>query len=460
MMLIDRFKDYIEDNELLKPGDRVLVAVSGGIDSMVMLRLFAQSKWEVGVAHCNFGLRGEEGDEDTALVESEAKKYGLACYSCRFDTTGEMERTGESVQMAARRLRYDWFGELCAEHGYTAIAIAHQADDSIETFFINLFRGTGLRGLTGIHPVRGRVVRPLLFATRKEIAEYALAGKISYREDSSNRSTKYLRNKIRLGLIPRLREINPRFTDQMRRNVDRLTQTQEFIDAAIARIRTEVEQRDGDRVTIDTARIEAAFPKGFVVYELLNSNYGFKGDVIDGIVTALERGSSGRRFYSRDRVAYTDRGRIVIEPIAESDVCEVGVDQSAAKVYAGNAVYFFQRLDIDNIETLVVPENVALVDADKLVWPLSLRRWREGDRFVPLGMQGSKKVSDYLIDAKVSVPEKGRQFVLVNGAGAANEACAGGLDGEIVWLTGRRLDERFKVTPETENVLKITREVI
>ncbi len=449
-MLLDRFKHYIKENELLHEGDRVLLAVSGGIDSMAMLSMFAQSGWPAGVAHCNFQLRGEEGDEDTVLVEKEAARYGLPCYSKHFDTKDEMERTGESVQMAARRLRYDWFNELCVEHGYTAIAIAHQADDSVETFFINLFRGTGLRGLTGISVTNGRVVRPLLFATRKEITEYAIANKIGYREDSSNRSTKYLRNKIRLGLVPRLREINPRFTEMMRRNVDRLTQTQHFIDVSIEHIRHEVEQKNGAATVIDTGRIDPAYPVGFVIYELLSSGYGFKGDVIDQIAEVLEKGWSGKRFYSRDWVAYTDRGRIIIEPISGEDPCEVVFGERTQRVFAGNSAFYAEHLDIDQLETLSLPENIALVDADKLVWPLHLRRWREGDRFVPFGMTGSKKVSDYLVDTKVSVPEKQRQFVLVNGSE----------EGDIVWLVGRRLDDRYKITPQTENVLKIIREII
>ncbi len=448
MLLLDRFEQYIKENELLAPHDRVLLAVSGGVDSMSMLSLFAQSHWTTGVAHCNFGLRGEEGDEDTALVEKEAARYGLTCYTRNFDTLGEMERTGESVQMAARRLRYDWFGELCAEHGYTAIAIAHQADDVVETFFINLFRGTGLRGLTGINVTNGRVVRPLLFATRHEITDYATRNKVQYREDSSNRSTKYLRNKIRLGLMPRLKEIAPRFSETMRRNVDRLTRTQSFIDAAISKIRAEVETREGEQIIVDTTKIDSALPADFVIYELLSSGYGFKSDVVEGIVEALEKDHSGRRFYSRDRVAFTDRGRIIIRPIAEDDPCEVTMGEGVARVHAGNVVYYPQRLDIDQVESLNVGENTALLDADRLTFPLMLRRWKDGDRFTPLGMQGSKKVSDYLVDTKVPVPEKARQFVLVNG------------DGEIVWLTGRRVDERFKVTGTTENVLKIVREVI
>ena len=201
-MLTDRFQSYVERHGLFSRDDRILLNVSGGVDSMVLLSLMASLGYRFGVAHCNFQLRGAESDEDEVIVAREAARYGVPCYNRRFDTAAEMERTGESMEMTARRLRYAWFEELRREHGYAAIAVAHHADDSIETFFINLLRGTGLRGLTGISTRMGRVVRPLMFASRREILEYAVAQKIPFREDSSNRSTKYLRNKIRLGLIP------------------------------------------------------------------------------------------------------------------------------------------------------------------------------------------------------------------------------------------------------------------
>ena len=226
MNLLDNFQRYIRRNELAAPEDFILLTVSGGVDSMVMLSLFVRSGYRVGVAHCNFQLRGVESEEDEELVRREAEKYGVPWYNKRFDTKGEMERTGESMEMAARRLRYAWFDELSREHGYTVVAIAHHIDDSIETFFINLLRGTGLRGLTGITTHAGKLIRPLMFASRKDILEYAVAQHIPYREDSSNRSTKYLRNKIRLGLVPRIKEISPKFTDLMRQNIGRLTDAQ------------------------------------------------------------------------------------------------------------------------------------------------------------------------------------------------------------------------------------------
>lgn len=447
MNLLESFRNYIAGNDLVAPGDRILLTVSGGVDSMVMLSLFIRSGYDVGVAHCNFQLRGAESDEDEVLVETEAERYGVAFYNRRFETTAEMQRTGESMEMAARRLRYAWFDELSRAEGYASIAIAHHADDSIETFFINLLRGTGLRGLTGISTQIGRIIRPLMFASRKEILEYAVANRIPFREDSSNRSTKYLRNKIRLGLIPRIREINPKFTDLMRRNIARLTDAQMFIEHGIERIRREAVTSEGGIDTIRLDCIDPAFPQGFVIYELLSSAYGFKGDVIDALCRSLEHGATGRRFYARDRVATIDRDTIAVAPIAPDDACLSTVEQGALRSYCGNSVLYYEYCDIDAIKNYGVPENIAQVDADLLQFPLTLRRWQAGDSFVPFGMTGRKKVSDYLVDAKVSLPEKERQFVLLSG-------------GEIVWLVGRRIDDRFRLTPRTENVLRITKEIV
>lgn len=445
--LIENFNGYVERHALFTHEDKILLTVSGGVDSMVMLSLFAASGYNIGVAHCNFGLRGAESDEDEVVVAREAAKYGVVCYNKRFDTVGEMERTGESMEMAARRLRYAWFYELCDEYGYNVIAVAHHADDSIETFFINLLRGTGLKGLTGINHQMGKVVRPLMFASRKELLEYAVANHIPFREDSSNRSTKYLRNKIRLGLIPMIREINPKFTSLMRGNLYRLTDAQQFIETAVGKIReTVTESRDGVD-TIDIGKIDAAFPRNFVIYTLLNSAYGFKGDVVDELCRALAQGQTGKRFYSREYVACVDRGNIVVMRIADNDGCETAVEQGAIRSYCGNSVLYYEHTDIDNITDYSTPQDVALIDEDKLKYPLCLRRWRDGDSFVPFGMNGRKKVSDFLIDHKVSVVEKSRQFVLASGD-------------DIVWLVGRRIDDRYRITSTTEKILKIYRETI
>ncbi len=447
MLLLEEFEKYVAQNELFGHDDKILLTVSGGVDSMVMMSLFAASGYRFGVAHCNFQLRGQESDEDEARVAEQARRYGVELFNRRFDTQGEMERTGESMEMAARRLRYTWFRSLCDEHGYNVIAIAHHINDSIETFFINMLRGTGLRGLTGISVQAGRIVRPLMFATRKDILDYATAHRIPYREDSSNRSTKYLRNKVRLGIVPMLREINPQFTTVMRRNISRLTDAQTFIDRSVELIRRDAMTEQGGLYTLHVDRIDASLPLGYVVYEILNSMFGFKGDTVDALCHALQQNNTGRRFYSREWVATIDRGRIVIGRIADEDTCMTQVEQGVLRSYCGSSVLHYEYCDIDMIDSVTTPDNVALVDADKLRFPLTLRRWQQGDWFVPFGMSGRKKVSDFLIDAKVSMAEKSRQFVLLSGD-------------DVVWVVGRRADDRFRLTRQTENVLKITREIL
>ena len=447
MYLLEEFEKYVSENELFSHNDKVLLAVSGGVDSMVLMSLTAAAGYRFGVAHCNFQLRGKESDDDQLMVEHEAKRLGVEFYNQSFDTTGEMARTGESMEMAARRLRYQWFKSLCNDHGYTVIAIAHHINDSIETFFINMLRGTGLRGLTGINAQVGRIVRPLMFATRRDIHDFAVAHRIPFREDSSNRSTKYLRNKVRLGLVPMLKEINPQFTTIMRRNISRLSQAQEFVTASMEMIKRQVLEEQAGIYTLYIDRIDESLPRNFIIYEILSAQFGFKGDVVDLLCHALDNEATGKRFYSRNWVAVIDRHKIVVAAISEDDDCEMLVDRTMIRSYAGGSVLFYEYCDIDFIETLDMGDNVALLDADKLQFPLKVRRWREGDWFIPLGMSGRKKLSDYLIDKKVSLVEKSRQFVLVSGD-------------DIVWVIGRRLDDRFCITKSTENVLRVVRDNI
>ncbi len=450
MKLQERLESYIEQNSLIADSDKILLTVSGGVDSMVLLDLFADSKYTIGVAHCNFQLRGEESDEDEVVVAEQCAKYNVPIYNKRFDTIQEMERSGDSMEMVARRERYEWFEELRKEHGYNVIAVAHHADDSNETFFINLLRGTGLRGLTGIKKQIGRIVRPLSFVTRKEILEYASQHHIPYREDSSNSSTKYLRNKIRLGLIPRIKEINPKFTQLMQGNLKRLTDAQHFITNCIDSIAEEIIEEENGIFTLHVERISNELPRSFVVYEILSSRFGFKGDVTDSLMRALTSNDNniGKRAYSKDFVAFIDRDeKILIAPINSGDSCITEVENETNRSYCGNSALYYEKLDIDLIESFDLGENVALLDFDKLSYPLTIRRWSEGDTFMPLGMSGHKKLSDFLIDEKVSMAQKERQFVLLSGD-------------NIVWVVGRRIDERYKVGNDCENVLKITRELI
>ncbi|MDR0954796.1 MAG: tRNA lysidine(34) synthetase TilS [Rikenellaceae bacterium] len=442
--LFTRFTDYISSHALVVPGDKVLLAVSGGVDSMVMLHLFSRFGTPYGVAHCNFHLRGEEGDEDAVSVQQAAEALGVEHFNRDFDTQGEVEVTGESIEMAARRLRYAWFKELCEEFGYTKIVIAHHNDDSIETFFINLIRGTGLRGLTGIHATNGNIVRPLLFATRREILEYAHANNVSFREDSSNLSKKYIRNKIRLGVIPRIREIAPQFGTTMTENVERLTNALRFIDTQMEGIRGRITRTEGDATVIDVEAIDPVLSRDYVVYEMLRP-YGFNADVVEDLLQSLDAGKSGTRFFSPTHIAYLNRRRIILKDIREEENYRFTVEESDPRAYGPGGVLLFETLEREDVESLRQPEEVALLDAAKIAYPLTVRVWQEGDSFIPLGMEGHKKISDFLIDEKVALPDKERQLVIVSG-------------GDIVWLVGWRIDERYKVTEQTKHVLRISRQ--
>ena len=443
MSLVEKFCSYVAHEGLFTHDDNLLLAVSGGVDSMVLMSLVRAAGYRFAVAHCNFHLRGEESDGDELLVESEVRKIGAPYHVTHFDTYDEVASTGESVEMAARRLRYAWFDELCNAHGYSVVVIAHHIDDSIETCFINMLRGTGARGLTGIASRNGRIVRPLLFATREDIETYAAQNEIPFRVDSSNMSMKHLRNRVRHEVVPMLKEINPQFTSIMQRNMTHLGQAQSFIDAAMAIIKRTILTESRGVYSLDIAAIDASMPRNFVIYEILSSEFGFRREVVSDICTAIDNGATGRRFLALDRVAVVDRDVILIMPIAEDNDVEISVGCDTTSTMLGDMQFSFDTLDRKSIETLNQGAYVALIDADKVSFPLTIRRWREGDTMVPFGMTGRKKISDMLIDAKVSLADKREQYVLLSG-------------GDDIWLVGRRIDNRYAVKKETSRVLRVT----
>lgn len=436
--MLEPFRQYIRSRQLIQPGDQTLIAVSGGIDSMTLLDLMRQTYPDhIAAAHCNFSLRGEESDNDQQHVEDYCHQHTIPLHTIRFDTESESHAHGESIQMAARRLRYQWFEQLSTQHNYTKIAIAHHADDSAETFFINLLRGTGLRGLTGISDQRGPIIRPLLFARRDDITAYATSHSVPYREDSTNATLKYLRNRLRHDIIPRLDSASGnRLSRTMEENLMRLSQTQQYIDRQIRKLRS---QALHDNV-IDLAALDSEC-LGFELYELLQP-YEFAAETIESMARVLlshaedsDITSSGKRFDASAWSATIDRRRILLTPRTIEPFREEWIAEDDPRV---------QWLTVSELpDSLATPPDTAYITADALRFPLHLRQWQEGDWFIPLGMAGQKKVSDYLIDAKVPVTEKSRQGVLLS--------CE-----TIVWLAGRRIDDRYKVRQDARRIIRIT----
>ncbi len=442
----EKFIRHMADACGVRRDSRLLLGVSGGVDSMVMLDLFVRGGCGVEVAHCNFNLRGAESDGDQELVREVCARLGVVCHVASFDTYGESARAGESVEMAARRLRYDWFERVRAGRGLDWIAVAHHIDDSVETFFINLVRGTSLRGLTGIHAVRGRVVRPMLFSTRHEIEQYARKNDVGYRHDSTNGSDEFLRNKIRLHVLPGLKKASPAFLEVMRHSMQNLSQVQAFVDHSLGKITDRIKTERPGRTEIDWTGLAADPDRGFAVYEMVRG-YGFTATAAEGMCRALENGLSGRVFEARGFRAAVDRGRIIIEPEKTERPTGVDIVSPDGTIVFDGALFSFTVVGAFDEALARNDRRTAFFPLHQLVFPLTLRPWDEGDRMMPFGMDGTKKVSDCLVDMKVPLPDKHRVAVLVSG-------------GDIVWLCGLRTDNRYRVCGARGPLLKVVMEPV
>ena len=418
-------KQFIERNALFAPDERVLVALSGGADSVALLRLLCALGYDCRAAHCNFHLRGTESDRDEAFVRRMCREQGVTLYVTHFDTQEEARRRKVSIEMAARDLRYAWFEEVRKECGAAVIAVAHHSDDSVETLLLNLIRGTGLNGLRGIRPKNGRVVRPLLCMNRQEILTCLKEMGQTYVTDSTNLQNLYTRNKIRLDLLPLMQTINPSVKENLLKMTAHLEGVAHIYQKAIDESRRRVMTAEG----ISIEALEQECEPETVLYECL-SPFGFRAAQVSEMYQSL-KGQSGKEFVGRGWRAVKDRRMLLLAPIEE--------------VKEPKLQWKERRLTPD----FVIPRDkqVACLDADKLKAPLTLRRWRDGDTFVPFGMKGRKRVSDYLTDRKFSLLQKERQWVL----------CCGE---EICWLVGERLDNRFRIDEGTKSVRIVTLEEI
>ena len=436
--MLESFLKYIKEQKLIDPSDKILLAVSGGVDSVVLCKLLHQAKIKFAIAHCNFTLRGEESDEDELFVEELAELYNVAFHSISFDTNSFAKKNKLSVQVAARELRYKWFEEIKTQFNFTLIATAHHQDDSIETFFINLLRGSGIRGLHGILPKQGDIIRPLLFVNKVEIETFAKKNKLKFRRDSSNNTDKYLRNKIRHKLIPLLNTINPSANKNIADTIENLREVEAIYLKSIEKKKLKIVEEKNGLVKINIKELEKLKPLSAYLFEYLYP-LGFNSKMIDDIIDSLNS-ESGKQFFSGTHRLIKDRKYLIIstnEKIIDSKNINISVSQKEIKV-GSNKIVFKKMLHSKKVD-LKVSKDIAQIDFEKLKFPLQLRKWEHGDTFHPIGMKGKKKLSDFFIDQKFSLIEKENSMVLIS-------------DNKIVWVVGHRIDDRFKITDKTKQI--------
>lgn len=436
MFPLQQFISFIKTNALFVQQDKILLAISGGKDSVLMAQLFKLAGYQFSIAHCNFNLREGEAQRDESFVKLLAATMSVPFYVQHFDTKAYAKENHISTQMAARDLRYQWFEELRVAKNYNYIAVAHHQNDSIETLLLNLTRGTGISGMHGILPKRDKIVRPLLCLSSLQIDEIIKENNIDYVEDSSNETSKYARNKIRLNVIPQLREINPNLEETFAQNIARFAATEEVLLQVVDEARRRMTRIEHENHYLPIAQINALKPKKLLMFELLKP-YHFSNIVVNEILASLAK-QSGTSFYSATHRATINRDDLLLSPIKNQDFNSHhfmhSTDQS---VTVGS-----QKISFFNTDSLLVESNSdkAFVDLDKLIFPLIIRFKQDGDKFMPLGMRNFKKLSDFLIDNKVPLPEKQKVLLLING------------NGEIIWIAGFRQDNRYKVTKTTKKV--------
>jgi len=438
--MLERFNKFISENDLCSPNDKILLGVSGGVDSIVMMDLFIEKNYRVGIAHCNFQLRTEESEEDQKFVEKLAQLKKIPFFTKRFETKEYARENSLSVQMAARELRYKWFDEIRSKYAYNYIAIGHNLDDVVETFFINLNRGTGIRGLTGIKPVFGDIIRPILFASRKEILVYAEKRNLNFREDSSNIDTIYVRNKIRHNIIPKFNKLTPDFNKTIIETIERLKDAEIILDNAIKNIKSEIIiEQSSNRILIDIDKLKVLKPVNTVLYEIIK-DYGFNYKTVKNISSNLAD-TPGKKFYSKTHRIIKDRSFLIVTGIEKRDYSSVMIRADVAEIAEPVSLSFnkFSRPDKYNIPK---ETKYAILDYNKIKYPLELRKWRQGDRFIPLGMKNHKKLSNFFIDYKLSIPEKEAAWIITSGE-------------DIIWIVNYRIDERYKVDKNTTDILII-----
>ncbi|MCL6295186.1 tRNA lysidine(34) synthetase TilS [Jejuia spongiicola] len=433
--MLEQFKSHIKNNFSILKESKLLVAISGGLDSVVLMHLCHQFGLNIALVHCNFNLRGEESDSDENFILQLAEDLDLEVFIESFDTENYAKKNKLSIQMAARELRYNWFEELAAQLQFDYVLTAHHADDNLETFLINLSRGTGLDGLSGIPVINDKLVRPLLLFSREAIETYAKDNNLKWREDSSNISTKYLRNKLRHDVIPILKEINPQLLQNFSKTQAYLKNSKLIIEDRIEDVFTDiVNQTDSQSISFDVSKIKKLSKPKAYLFEFLKDYNFTEWDDVENLLDA----QSGKQVFSNTHRLLKDRRFLLLTEITSESYKPIKILNLDNKIETPFGALIFNKIDLI-VENL---SNTVYVDKDKLNFPLTIRKWEEGDVFYPLGMTGKKKLSKYFKDEKISLFDKENVWVLCSGK-------------DIVWVINRRADNRFKVTEATKHILKI-----
>jgi len=444
--MIEEFNKFISENNLIKQGDKILLAVSGGIDSMVMAHLFLRRNHKEGIAHCNFSLRGKESDKDEEIVRQFAADNNIPFYTIRFETKAYAKKNRLSVQMAARELRYKWFEEIREKNGFDSVAVAHNLNDNIETLLINLIRGTGLAGMAGIKPINNNIIRPLLFATRHDIQTYCDKNKIVFREDRSNAETKYTRNKIRHLVIPVIKEINPSIESTLNETAERFSGINEIVSEYISQLREKITEEKEHTITFNVSLLKNYLHNKAVLFELFKP-YSVTNTKLSDLIKVIGGKTGGQIITDTHRIIKNRK-----EIIVSDEDC---LKETSYTIGSTEAFCIFPEIssarNVKISDTYEIPSDphIACIDLQKISFPVLIRKWKPGDYFYPLGMKQKKKLSDYFIDNKYSRFDKENIFILESG-------------GKIVWLIGDRIDDRFKITSFTKKglLLKLKRKAL
>ena len=427
----NNFLHYIHEHKLFDTKSKILLAISGGIDSVCLADLLIRSGYNVEFAHCNFKLREEESDQDEIFVSDLANKNKIPFHHISFDTNHYALSNKLSIQMAARELRYEWFEKVRREISADYIAIAHNQNDNIETFFINLINGTGLKGLRAIQNKNNFIVRPLMFASRNQIGEYVKSKSLNFREDSSNKSKKYQRNKVRHDLMPLLKQINPSIENTIADEIEIIKNTYSIFKEQVDRVVKEISCQTDDGIKISKNKLIKLEPIDTYLYEILNV-FGFTD--LKSIKNSI-LSNPGKQFFSKSHRLLIDREFVFIEKIEDDFFNDILINESTL-ILSSPLNISFKISSNDQMDKI---KDTAYFDYEKLVFPLVIRKWKSGDKFIPSGMKGFKKLSDFFIDNKINRLLKEKTLLLCS-------------NDDIIWVIGHRIDERYKATSKTKKM--------